>query len=136
MGGAGVTDKHTPTRQPSLHRRDLLQTALAGLAVGPLLPARGADAAAATAPGPAATTETVASRPAGVKVFDNPAPYTVIHHGVVAEWSIDPANPSRVDPASRRELFRVTQYKKDHQLDQLMFNPNNVPGGKGYGKLF
>ena len=83
-----------------------------------------------------ATTETVASRPAGVKVFDNPAPYTVIHDGVVAEWSVDPKNPSQVDPTSRRELFRVTQYKNDHQLDQLLFNPNNVPGGKGYGKLF
>ena len=83
-----------------------------------------------------ATTETVASRPAGVKVFDNPAPYTVIHDGVVAEWSVDPKNPSQVDPTSRRELFRVTQYKSDHQLDQLLFNPNNVPGGKGYGKLF
>ena len=71
-----------------------------------------------------------------MKVFDNPAPYTVIHDGVVAEWSVDPKNPSQVDPSSRRELFRVTQYKTDHQLDQLLFNPNNVPGGKGYGKLF
>src|SRR3954447_12466748 len=83
-----------------------------------------------------ATTETVASRPAGVKVFDNPAPCTVIHDGVVAEWSVDPKKPSQVDPSSRRELFRVTQYKTDHQLDQLLFNPDNVPGGKGYGKLF
>ncbi len=76
----------------------------------------------------------MASRAKGVRLFDGP--FRVIHDGVLAEWSVDPADSSRVDPSSRRELFRVSQYKRDHQLDQLMFNPNDVPGGKDHGKLF
>src|SRR3954451_22769735 len=83
MGEASVTDEHTPSRQPSLHRRDLLQTALAGLGgltVGPLLPARGARAAAATAHGPVVTPDPIKPKiqksglAVGLADFSTPTP--------------------------------------------------------------
>ncbi len=80
------------------------------------------------------STETAASRPSGVRLFGGPFP--VAHHDVIAEWSVDPTNPSRVAPASRREVLRIAQYKSDHNTDQLMFNPKAEPGTSDYGKLY
>ena len=80
------------------------------------------------------STETAASRPGGVRLFGGPFP--VAHHDVVAEWGVDPTDPSRVDPTSRREVLRVAQYKKDHNTDRLMFDPNAGPGTSDYGKLY
>ena len=80
------------------------------------------------------TTETVASRPAGVRLFAGPYPAAL--HDVVAEWSVDAANPDRVDPGSRRELFRVAQLSAGHCADQLMFDPNARPGDAAYGALW
>ena len=80
------------------------------------------------------TTETVASRPAGVRLFAGPYPAAL--HDVVAEWSVDAANPDRVDPGSRRELFRVAQLSAGHCADQLMFDPNARPGDTAYGALW
>ena len=80
------------------------------------------------------TTETVASRPAGVRLFAGPYPAAL--HDVVAEWSVDAAHPDRVDPGSRRELFRVAQLSAGHCADQLMFDPNARPGDTAYGALW
>ena len=81
-----------------------------------------------------ASVETVASAPAGVRVFAGP--FSAIAHNVVAEWSVDAADPSRVDPRSRRELFRVAVYDTEHCADQLMFDPNAGPGSAAYGKMY
>ena len=44
--------------------------------------------------------------------FPTPDPKgRVEHHNVLAEWSIDPKDPNRVDPASRREVFRIAHPK-------------------------
>ena len=77
------------------------------------------------------STETEASRPADVRLFTGDFP--VSHHNVVCEWKVDEATLSTVIPTSRRELFRIAQWRPDHCSDQLMFNPN---GGKDYGLLY
>jgi glucose/arabinose dehydrogenase len=81
-----------------------------------------------------ANTETIDSFKGG-RLFTDPA-YKTNSHGVVAEWSVKASNPRQVDPASRRELFRVGMPKDDHHVDQLMFDPNATVGSPGYGKLF
>lgn len=75
--------------------------------------------------------ETEASRPASVELFAGAHP--VVHHNVVAEWQTDVATGNVVIASSRRELFRIAQWKSDHSADQLMFNPN---GGEDAGLLF
>jgi glucose/arabinose dehydrogenase len=72
-------------------------------------------------------------RAAGVARFGGP--YVAHHHDVVAEWSIDPANPARVNPSSRREVLRVAQWGEEHNTDQLMFDPHLEPGAPGYGAM-
>jgi glucose/arabinose dehydrogenase len=80
------------------------------------------------------STETAASRPSGVRVFGGPFP--VQFHDVVAEWQVDAADPMRVVPSSRREVFRVAQYGSGHNTDQLVFDPRAQPGTANHGKLF
>lgn len=57
-------------------------------------------------------------------------------HGVVAEWQVDPADPDRLDPASRREVFRVEQAGDSHALDLVAFNPTARSGDADYGNLY
>jgi glucose/arabinose dehydrogenase len=82
-----------------------------------------------------ANTEKVLSTSGGSVLFADPK-YKTNNHSVVAEWSVKASDPTKVDPASRRELFRVGMPKDDHQVDQLMFDPNEQPDSPGYGKLF
>jgi hypothetical protein len=77
-----------------------------------------------------ATTE----RPSGAAPFSGP--YPAHHDDVIAEWSVDPANPRQANPSSRRELLRIAQVSYAHNTDQLMFNPNLRPGDPGYGMMF
>lgn len=71
--------------------------------------------------------------PSGVARFGGP--YTAHHHDVISEWMIDPANPARVNPASRREVLRIAQWGIEHNTDQLMFDPHLQPGAPGYGMM-
>ncbi|WP_027133663.1 PQQ-dependent sugar dehydrogenase [Geminicoccus roseus] len=80
------------------------------------------------------STETVASRPSGVRLFSGP--FTPLFHDVLAEWKVYATDRSRVDPGYRREILRIAQNKTDHNTDQIMFDPNAVPGTSQYGKLF
>jgi glucose/arabinose dehydrogenase len=48
------------------------------------------------------------------------------HQGVVSEWRVDPNNPDRIDPASRRELFRWDHPNTNHNGGQLMFGPDRM----------
>jgi glucose/arabinose dehydrogenase len=52
------------------------------------------------------------------------APKTNNHQSVLAEWRIDPANPNRVDPASRRELLRIDKPQFNHNGGTIRFGPD------------
>ena len=80
------------------------------------------------------STETIASRPSGVKVFGGD--YPVAFHDVLAEWAVYADDRTRVNPASRRELLRIAQHHNNHNSDQLLFDPNAKPGQAGFGKLY
>jgi glucose/arabinose dehydrogenase len=68
---------------------------------------------------------------------DFPSPFaTVVYHSVLAEWSVDPLDPSRVDPASKREILRVANWTRDHNIGQIAFDPTRGPGSADYGNLY
>lgn len=78
------------------------------------------------------------AKPPGVTIFEQadglPTP---VYHSVVSEWSlVDPANPLRVDPSSKREVFRSEQPFSNHNTNAVVFNPNAKPGDADYGKLY
>ena len=73
--------------------------------------------------------------PPGVPVLRDPA-IPVYYHDVIAEWQVDPADPSWVDPGSRREVLRISQWNRGHNTDQLMFKPSLRPGMAGYGQMY
>ena len=85
---------------------------------------------------PATTSARSVAAPSGGSILFADPKYKTNNHSVVAEWSVKASDPTKVDPASRRELFRVGMPKDDHQVDQLMFDPNEQPDSPGYGKMF
>ena len=80
------------------------------------------------------STETAESRPVTTPVFAGE--YPILFHDVLAEWSVGEGASAVVSPGSRREVLRIAEWRRDHNADQLMFDPNAVPGSAGYGKLF
>ncbi|MEM9147956.1 MAG: PQQ-dependent sugar dehydrogenase [Pseudomonadota bacterium] len=56
-------------------------------------------------------------------------------HDVVAEFTVDPADPI-VDPGTARELLRIAQPLGNHNFGQLAFDHDLEPGEPGYGLLF
>jgi glucose/arabinose dehydrogenase len=46
------------------------------------------------------------------------------HQSVIAEWQIDPDDPNRVDPNSRREILRIDQPQGNHNGGTLRFGPD------------
>lgn len=80
------------------------------------------------------TTETVASRPAGVRVLAGAYPHYL--DNVITEWRLDARTLSKVDLASRREVLRIAHPTPDHCADQLMFNPAARPDSAEFGKLY
>lgn len=99
---------------------------------------------------------------AGVADFVSVMPPGVAnnHQSVIAEWRLDPADPNRVDPTSRREILRIDKPQSNHNGGTLRFGPDgflyislgdggrandvadgHVPGGNAqnlqrvYGKL-
>ncbi len=71
----------------------------------------------------------------GVPDFPSPTA-TVTHHDVLAEWSLDPNDPSLIDPSSKRELMRVAQPTRDHNMGQIAFDPNAGSGHPDRGILY
>jgi glucose/arabinose dehydrogenase/plastocyanin len=57
----------------------------------------------------------VLSLPAGVKLNCQ---------SVLAEWRIDPNDPNRIDPASRREVLRIDKAYSNHNGGTLRFGPD------------
>lgn len=80
------------------------------------------------------STETVASRRAGVPVYSGAHP--IVHDDVIAEWQVDANGFARVLPGSRRELLRIGQWKADHNTDQLLFDLRAPRTSSDYGKLY
>ena len=73
--------------------------------------------------------------PTGVPVLGDPA-LPVHYHDVIAEWQVKATAPFDVDPASRREVLRISQWNRGHNTDQLMFRPNLLPGAGDYGLMY
>ncbi|MBT5050440.1 MAG: hypothetical protein HOM58_18210 [Rhodospirillaceae bacterium] len=60
----------------------------------------------------------------------------IIHVDVLIEWTVDRNNPDRINPASLREVLRVEQPHKSHNIAMLAFNPTARPGTADYGMLY
>jgi glucose/arabinose dehydrogenase len=68
---------------------------------------------------------------------DFPSPLAnTTHHSVLSEWSLDPDDPTRIDPASKRDLLRVAEPTRDHNIGQIGFDPNAAPGSAERGLLY
>jgi glucose/arabinose dehydrogenase len=48
------------------------------------------------------------------------------HQSVIAEWTVDAADPDRVDPATRREILRIDQPQANHNGGALVFGPEGL----------
>lgn len=70
-----------------------------------------------------------------VRVIRSPA-RAVDHVDVLTEWRVSQTDPSRADPASRRELLRVEQPYSDQNMGLIAFNPGARPGTPDYGLLY
>ena len=70
-----------------------------------------------------------------VAMFRGPGP-GLDHYEIVTEWSVDPKNPDRIDPTSRREILRLESPRHDHAGGQLGFDPNVGRGSADYGLLY
>jgi Ca2+-binding RTX toxin-like protein len=58
-------------------------------------------------------------------------------HDVLTEWTVaNPATADAVLPGSRRELFRIEEAAPNHNLNQLLFDPNASPADPDYGLLY
>ncbi len=60
--------------------------------------------------------------------FVNVMPEGVVnnHQSVIAEWRIDPNDPSRIDPNSRREVLRIDKPQSNHNGGTLRFGPDGL----------
>ena len=82
-----------------------------------------------------ASVETVESADPGTPVLRSGFDF-VRHHDVLAEWTIDPARPNRVDPESRREILRIEQPEMNHNIDLIAFDLNAELGSPDHGLLY
>ena len=46
------------------------------------------------------------------------------HHAVISSWRVDPANPNRVDPATRQEILRIDEPQFNHNGGHIEFGPD------------
>jgi uncharacterized protein (TIGR03118 family) len=62
----------------------------------------------------------------GVADFVNVMPAGVTNNcqSVIAEWRMDPNDPNRIDPASRREILRIDKPQSNHNGGTLRFGPD------------
>ncbi len=71
----------------------------------------------------------------GTPDFPLPAGAPSSHHGVLHEWTVS-VDPDAIDGTSARDVFRIAQPYKDHNLAQISFNTHVDPGHPDYGLLF
>jgi glucose/arabinose dehydrogenase len=70
---------------------------------------------------------TYTSEPVGAQAdFINVMPTEISnnHQSVVSEWLIDPNDPNRVHPSSRREILRIDEPQGNHNAGTLRFGPD------------
>lgn len=69
------------------------------------------------------------------RIFTSPIKQVVMDD-VLMEWTVDQRNPDRIVPDSRREIIRIREPHRGHNMGLLAFNPNAKPGGPDYGLLY
>ncbi len=57
------------------------------------------------------------------------------HHDVLLEWTVDDSS-GNLFSGEYREVLRIEQPYKDHNLGQISFNPNATLGDEDYGLLY
>jgi glucose/arabinose dehydrogenase len=57
------------------------------------------------------------------------------HHSVIHEWDVS-GDPDAIDAGSDREVLRIEQPYKDHNVGQIAFDPNVGPTDPDYGLLY
>ena len=62
------------------------------------------------------------------------SPISPNHDSVVAEWAVNP--DGTVNTGAYRELMYVGQPRDDHNVGQIGFHPNAMPGDADYGNLY
>jgi uncharacterized protein (TIGR03118 family) len=70
---------------------------------------------------------TYTSEPVGAQAdFINVMPTEISnnHQSVVSEWLIDPNDPNRIHPSSRREILRIDEPQGNHNAGTLRFGPD------------
>ena len=122
---------------------DLGQVPAIDLVAGPLSGLRGFafhpdfDQAATRGFGKLYTAMTVAAEDPDLldaPVFETPHRTTA--HLLLSEWTVALDDPSRVDPASHRELLRIALPNGDHGIGQIGFNLEAQPGDPDFGLLY
>ncbi len=74
---------------------------------------------------------TYSTAPTASATADKPDPFLTSpseadHQGVLSEWHVDPNNPDRVDPASRKELLRWDHPNFNHNGGHIAFGPDRM----------
>jgi len=68
-------------------------------------------------------------------VFESPSG-KIYHYDVVSEWRVDPTDPNRILPESQRELMRVAQPTRSHNVGIVAFDPTVPEDSKDYGLMY
>jgi hypothetical protein len=71
----------------------------------------------------------------GTPDYPVPVGAPLSHHGVLHEWTVS-ADPDAIDVASAREILRIGEPYKDHNLAQISFNTHVAQSHPDYGLLF
>jgi glucose/arabinose dehydrogenase len=68
--------------------------------------------------------------------FALPGGAVAVHHSVLLEWRVDPADPDAIDPGSAREILRVAEAYRDHNVGEIAFDPGVGASDPDYGLLY
>lgn len=58
------------------------------------------------------------------------------HYSIITEWMVKTDNPDIIDQKSRREVLRIAQPLRDHNVGMIAFKPNTTATGEDYGLLY
>ena len=68
--------------------------------------------------------------PAGSGTADKPDPFlngqTPDHQGLLSSWTVDPSNPNKIDPNSRKEILRWDHPNMNHNGGTIAFGPDGM----------
>lgn len=81
---------------------------------------------------------TASSQDSGSGTPDHPVPAgaPTSHHSVIHEWEVHALDPDAIDPTSIREVLRIGNPYNGHNIGEIDFNPNAVPGDDDLGFLY